>query len=232
MTKALVIQHICFENLGSLEMALIKHHYNIEYLEAWKIKTIDQITAADLVILLGAPVSVYDHTLFHWITDELNAVKARLTMKKPTLGICFGAQMIAQAAGGKVYAGHTKEIGWGNVIINSEGLRSPLKHLVDLPVFHWHGDTFDLPPHATHLASTQHFQNQAFSIGTHCLALQFHVEFLETQLESWLVSNTTEIVNHTTHNILRKQTAQYALSLKKISGGFWHDVLLNFEMRN
>jgi GMP synthase (glutamine-hydrolysing) len=111
------------------------------------------------------------------------------------LGVCLGAQLIAAAAGARVYPSGVKEIGWGSISLTDAGKDSCLKHLseCDHTVLHWHGDTFDLPPDATLLASTSLVKNQAFTLGRNVLALQFHAEVNPQTLETWLIGHTCEL---------------------------------------
>src|SRR3989344_380272 len=120
-------------------------------------------------------------------------VVQHLASRRPTLGICLGAQLIARALGANVYPGGRKEIGWGELQLPQAGLQSPLKHLSGVPVLHWHGDTFDLPADAELLASSPVYPHQAFRVGCNVLALQFHPEALTRQFECWLIGHTGEL---------------------------------------
>lgn len=125
-----------------------------------------------------------------------------------------GAQLIAHALGAKVYAGHQKEIGWGKLDIQpvSENILAALE---DTHVLHWHGDTFDLPDHATLLASSDIYPHQAFAIGKQILALQFHLEVSQYSFEKWLIGHTCEI-RHANLSIpkLRQDNLLYAAQLE------------------
>ncbi|MEO5586390.1 MAG: glutamine amidotransferase, partial [Novosphingobium sp.] len=122
-----------------------------------------------------------------WIKCQLRRLALRLDADRPTLGVCLGAQMIAAAMGAEVYPGPAKEVGFHPVTIHPAGLAGPLRHLADVPVLHWHGDTFALPPGVDLLASSPLYPHQAFCRGTNLLALQFHAEMgLDPRFESWL----------------------------------------------
>lgn len=148
---------------------------------------------ADLVVVLGGPISVYETQTYPWLAEELAMIEQRLANHQPTLGICLGAQLIAMALGAKVYACGIKEIGWPSIELTVAGLQSPLKALQSQKLLHWHGDTFDLPSGATLLASTALTKHQAFSYGETVLALQFHPEAESEQIEKWLVGHTCEL---------------------------------------
>src|SRR5439155_9232464 len=111
-----------------------------------------------------------------------------------TFGICLGAQLAARALGARVYPSGVKEIGWGPVDLTDVAASTPLRHLAQTPVLHWHGDTFDLPHAAVCLASTSMCHIQAFSLGSNILCVQFHPEVDPTAgIESWLVGHAAEL---------------------------------------
>lgn len=196
MTQILAIRHVAFEDLGLLEPMLKRRGHAVRTLEAGidNLKKIDA-DEPELLICLGAPIGANDEEAYPWLADELVLIKKRIADKRPVLGICLGAQLIAKALGARVYPGTAKEIGFSNVSLSSAGYESCLLPLCvsDQPVLHWHGDTFDLPPGATPLASTPVTPHQAFQLGDHVLALQFHLEVDLTKIERWLVGHAVEI---------------------------------------
>lgn len=186
------IQHLAFEDLGSLEDIFYQLGFRVRYFEAG----IDDLSKAleyeGLTVILGGPIGVYESDDYPFLKQEIDLLKVRLEKNLPTLGICLGAQLIAFALGAKVYAGHVKEIGWSTLDIRfaSENLLSPLNNM---SVLHWHGDTFNLPEQATLLASSNIYSNQAFRVGSNILALQFHIEVAAESLEKWLIGHTCEL---------------------------------------
>lgn len=102
--------------------------------------------------------------------------------------------MMAHALGSRVYPGKAREIGWGTVSLTGDGRLSPLRYLEGVPVLHWHGDTFDVPSGARLLASTEVTPHQAFCVGKHALALQFHVEADVSRMEEWLTGHACELM--------------------------------------
>lgn len=235
MKKATVIRHLAFEDLGSLAEALNQQNYEITYQEAGvdNLADIDPLNP-ELVIILGGPIGAYDEQDYPFLIDELRLLESRLKADLPTLGICLGAQLMARALGAKVYAGPYKEIGWSPLELSKEGLDSSVAHLTaeHTTVLHWHGDTFDLPVGATHLASTSKYQNQAFSWGKCGLALQFHPEVTASNFERWLIGHACEIGSTSGVSIaqLREDTAFYAKQLEIQSAHFWRTWLDQVEV--
>lgn len=183
MKTAVAIRHVCFEDLGNLEPILCAHGYQIEYREAglYDLSRIDP--EVDLLIVLGGPIGAYEDETYPLIRQELALLENRLSKDLPTLGICLGAQMMARALGARVYPGPGKEIGWDVLTLKEAAKNSAMGELEGVPVLHWHGDAFDIPTHAVHLASTAAYANQAFSWAKRGLALQFHVEATMLSLE-------------------------------------------------
>lgn len=193
LSNVAVIRHLAFEGLGLLETVFDDRNIAITIYDAG-IQDIEQaIIQADLVILLGGPISVYETDRYPFLQGEIQALQHRLNENKPTLGICLGAQLIVTALGSRVYTGEGKEIGWSQLTLTPQGLASCLSYLDHIPVLHWHGDTFDLPPKAQRLASTGLYENQAFSITNNILALQFHVEVNPLHIEQWLIGHCGEL---------------------------------------
>lgn len=221
------IQHLAFEDLGSLEDVFYQLGFRIRYFEAG----IDDLSKAlqyeGLTIILGGPIAVYETEDYPFLEQEIDLLKVRLENHLPTLGICLGAQLIAHALGARVYAGHSKEIGWSALEIRY-ATNNILAPLANTPVLHWHGDSFDLPQHATLLASSKIYSNQAFQVGSNILALQFHLEVSSESLEKWLIGHTCEL-RKAEINIpnLRQDNAQYADQLMHIAD----EIIQNF-MKN
>ena len=190
----LAVRHVAFEDLGLLAPLLQARGYDIRYHDAG----IDRIgapafVAPDLLIVLGGPIGVYDSEAYPFVADEIAAVAARIESRKPILGICLGAQMMAAALGATVAPGPAKEIGWAPLTLTAAGRRSVLKPLDAMPVLHWHGDNCSLPAGCEALASTRHCPVQAFARTPSQLALQFHLETVPARFESWLIGHTVEL---------------------------------------
>lgn len=194
MKKAIALRHIHFEDLGTLDAVLKENGYQLSYLDA----TLDDLAVpavqqADLLIVLGGPIGAYDEEAYPFLRGELVAIHHRLDQKLPLLGICLGAQLIARALEAKVYPMGVKEIGYSPLTLTPAGQESALAELADAPVLHWHGDQFDIPDGGVLLASTSVCSNQAFSVGSHVLGLQFHLEADARRIEQWLVGHANEL---------------------------------------
>jgi GMP synthase (glutamine-hydrolysing) len=156
-------------------------------------KTFDPL-AADLLVVLGGPVGVYEEDRYPFLTEEGAVVAARLAADRPILGICLGAQLIAAALGADVRSSGRKEIGFSPLVLSDAGWAGPLRHLDEVAVLHWHGDMFDYPKDVTALAATEICPHQAFSRGAHTLAVQFHPEaMVGVGFERWLIGHAAEI---------------------------------------
>ena len=217
MKRAAVIRHLCFENLGNLAKALEDQSYIVEYWEAGSDNLTHISTDTDLLVILGGPISACDEKDYPFLIDELRLLEHRLENNLPTLGICLGAQLMARTLGSKVYPGAQKEIGWAPLTLSLSGQQTPIVHLAgyETQVLHWHGDTFDLPVGAIHLASSALYDNQAFSWGRKGLALQFHPEVIPQNIERWLIGHAFEISKapDVTVSKIREDTSNYAKQL-------------------
>ncbi len=192
-SRIAVIRHLAFEDLGSFAPILDSLGLTYEYFEAGVDEIREPIENADLLIVLGGPIGVYETDRYPFLNIERAALSERLSKKRPTLGICLGAQLIATALGARVYPGGIKEIGWGLLHLTDQGRASCLRVLEGVPVLHWHGDTFDLPEGAERLASNENYPNQAFALGNTILGIQCHAEVDPARIEQWLIGHCGEL---------------------------------------
>jgi GMP synthase (glutamine-hydrolysing) len=191
MKRAVALRHVAFEDLDGFAPALAARGYEVAYCDAptGDVAAVD----GDLLIVLGGPIGAYEEQDYPFLAPEIALIERRLAAGQPVLGLCLGAQLMARALGARVYPTGFKEIGWAPIAVSGDGQRSPVAALDGVAVLHWHGDTFDLPAGAAHLAATARTPNQAFAWQHHGLALQFHVETTAPGLERWYVGHTLEI---------------------------------------
>lgn len=192
--RCVALRHVPFEDLGLFEPVLKQRGYEVEYVQAGPHALSEQDWVdADLVVVLGGPIGVADLDDYPWLGDEIAGIRQRLSCRRPLLGLCLGAQLMAAALGARVAPLPTKEIGWAPVLLTAAAASSPLRHLAGLEMLHWHGDALDLPQGARLLASTPMTPHQAFSIGGFGLALQFHAEVDASKIEAWLIGHAAEL---------------------------------------
>jgi len=218
-----VIRHISYEDLGTFESVLLDYGYKIEYFDAgYHDFNVLNDNPADLLISMGGPIGVYEDADFPFIRDELSVLRHRLALRLPILAVCLGAQMLATALGSKVRMNRRPELGWTSLKITHHPDHDYFNFLEDVPVLHWHQDTFDLPEKAILHASTAICENQAFTVGNNILGLQFHPEVTVRGMERWFIGNAHELdgVNNVTLQGLRMQTRQYAPALEKATRQF------------
>ena len=143
----------------------------------------------EAIVVLGGPMGVYEEEKYPWLADELRFLREALHAGFPVYGLCLGAQLMAAALGARVYPGEgKKEIGWFPVDLTPGAQGDPLlgDEAASFPVFQWHGDTFDIPEGAVHLASSARYPNQAFRWGARAYAFQFHLEVGTADISAWL----------------------------------------------
>lgn len=173
--KVHVFQHAPFEGLGSIGFWLDARGAEVSYTRCFAGDPIPALAGFDMVIAMGGPMSVNDEEDLPWLKDEKLAIRDAIARDIPVLGVCLGAQLIACALGARVYRNALKEIGWFPIraVTPSEpsfGFPS------ECNVFHWHGETFELPESATLLARSEACEHQAFQVKRNVIGLQFHLE--------------------------------------------------------
>lgn len=205
------IQHIAFEGLGGFAEPLNAAGYQVTVINAAD-GVPDVVGGEDLVIILGGPINANDDEAYPFLGDELRLIDRRLSRNQPIMGVCLGAQLIARAAGARVYPQSTKEIGFATITLSRAGKTSCLSVFEQDPMaFHWHGETFDLPNGASRLASTPTCENQAFSLGEGIIGFQFHAEATGGDIEHWLIGHAAELAQAGIDPVaLRRDAARYA----------------------
>ncbi len=195
-------QHVPFEGLGSIEHWIKSRGYSLRHTPFFHSSTLPALEDFDFLIIMGGPMSVRGEDQFPWLIPEKQLIRRAIEAGKRVLGVCLGAQLIASALGARVFPCPQKEIGWFPI----RGVASPDETLFRFPeqevVFHWHGETFELPAGAQRLAESEGCANQAFQIGKTVVGLQFH---LETTPEA-----AQELVTHGRHELVPAPFVQSA----------------------
>ena len=189
---ALVLQHADIAHLGSLDGVLRGAGYDIRARDARR-ELLGPLEEADLVVVLGGGMGVYEKEAHPFLIGELAFLRQRLQAERPTLGICLGAQLMAEALGGSVVRGNSVQIGFREVTPTEAGFDSPLRHVSGVPMMQWHGDTFSLPTGATRLASSEAYSQEAFSLGDYGLGVQFHPELAGEMYDEWIDDGRDEL---------------------------------------
>lgn len=161
------------------------------------------------LVFMGGPMSVNDD--LPWIAQELELIRDAVVQDIPVLGHCLGGQLISRALGGVVSRNPVKEIGWGEVTVaDNEIARLWFGDVRDFQAFHWHGETFSLPPGANHLLSSVHCVNQAYAIGPH-LALQCHIEMTDEMIARWCEIGAEEVAASSASPAVQSPAQMHAL---------------------
>ena len=194
--SVLILKNIKAEGPGTIEKFLRDSNIPYEIIEL-ESKIIPDTAMFDTLVMLGGPMSVNESDIYPYITKEEELTREFIAKGKKVLGICLGAQIMAKALGAKVYKGPKPEIGWHDIELTDAGLRDhAMKELAMHPetenfqkkfkVFHWHGETFDIPSRAERLAKSDLYPNQAFKYGDNAYAFQFHIEVTKDTVYDWL----------------------------------------------
>lgn len=180
-----VLQHAPFEGLGTIEHWLQQQNASVTDTQLYAAAEFPPVDQVDLIIALGGPMSVNDEAELPWLIAEKRFIAEAIDQGVAILGICLGAQLIASATGKAVYPGTEKEIGW-HPIQAVPGTSDSFQFPASAHVLHWHGETFDLPEGATHLARSVACEHQAFQLGRNVIGLQFHIEMNRQSVETIL----------------------------------------------
>lgn len=213
--SVLICKNISSEGPGTIEDFLRIKKIPYKIIDLSKGEEILDTRAFDALLMMGGPMSVNEDDIYPYIKKEEELTREFIVRNKSVLGICLGAQIMAKALGLRVYIGPEKEIGWHDIELTEEGLKDPCmrslaRHsevtgevLRKFKVFHWHGETFDIPSDAIRLAESRLYPNQAFRYGENAYAFQFHIEVTKEMVYEWLENEPIDI------NILKNNTEKF-----------------------
>ncbi len=189
--NVVVFRHVPFEDAGLIAHIVGTRGFELRYFDLFRHPdAVVDWRAADGLVVMGGPMSANDDLPF--IRRELAILTEALAARKPVLGVCLGSQLLARAAGARVYRNPVKEIGWAPVRWTEDARQDPLFGGLPSPetLFHWHGETFDLPDGAVWLASSDACRHQAFRLDDRTYGLQFHLEVTPDMIEDWCRQDT------------------------------------------
>jgi GMP synthase-like glutamine amidotransferase len=190
------IQHVPFETPGYLLEWAQAYDHRTSFTRLYETTTFPSLADIDLLVIMGGPMGVYEEDKYDWLKPEKEFIFSAIRADKKVLGICLGAQLIASVLGANVYPNDQKEIGWWPVKKVETGDQHIFSAILpeEFVVFHWHGDTFDLPSEAIHLLRSDLCVNQAFLYRDQVLGLQFHPEAIPDLIDAMLEHGEAELV--------------------------------------
>jgi len=197
MNRIHVVQHVPFETPGCIMHWGEDMGYPVNFTHIYRGDPLPVLNELDLLVVMGGPMSVHDTGACPWLRDEKKFIHSAVSSGKRIVGICLGAQLIAEVLGSSVRSNGEREIGWHRIFRSDE---SAGIHLFDaipdgIEVFHWHGETFDIPPGSVHGFSSECCRNQAFLYDERVLGLQFHLEVTPHLMHEIIDNCRGEIIN-------------------------------------
>jgi GMP synthase-like glutamine amidotransferase len=190
------IQHVPFEGLANIEKWVWHNGHALTVTRTYLDALFPSVDHFSLLIVMGGPMNIYEEEKYPWLAKEKRFVEQAINQGRMVLGICLGAQLVADVLGATVRANDQKEIGWFPVETTEQATNSEL--FADFPrqveVFHWHGDTFSLPEGAIHVLQSEGCQQQGFVYREQVIGLQFHLEITPASVQQLITHCGREIV--------------------------------------
>ncbi len=193
------VQHVPFEDAAHIASWAGEHGHVLSCTQLYAGQPLPAQEDFDWLAVMGGPMNVYAHDRYPWLLDEKRFISETFARGGVVFGVCLGAQLLADVFGGPVTRNKETEIGWHSVHVTPEGQTHPL--FQDWPeeatVFHWHGDTFTIPPRAVRIASSEACANQAFVFEDRAVGLQCHIEYTPESIGAMLEHCGEELVDGT-----------------------------------
>lgn len=190
------LQHVPFEGIASIDNWVKTNGHTVEGTKLYAGETPAEVIDFDMLVVMGGPMNIYEEDKYPWLAEEKKYIKKAVTAEKTVLGICLGAQLIADVLGARVYKNTHREIGWYPVTLTREAKNTTVFNSLPekFTAFHWHGDTFDIPPGAVRTAASEACPNQAFEYEKRVVGLQFHLESSAVSIEALLENCSDDLV--------------------------------------
>lgn len=188
------IQHVPFEGLGLIEKWVNENNHELSHSFMFEGVNFPNIEDIDALIVMGGPMGVYDEDKIDWLAPEKAFMKAFIESNKPVFGVCLGAQLIASVLGANVAPNINKEIGYFPIQV-FDNAPEVFKELNNKMVLHWHGDRFEIPNGALHIAKSEGCDNQGFIYNNKVIGFQFHIEIEKPALEALVIECANELVD-------------------------------------
>ncbi|MHB8118510.1 MAG: type 1 glutamine amidotransferase [Methanothrix sp.] len=189
------LQHVPFEDLANIEAWAKSHGHDLTCTRLFSDEALPEIAHFDWLIIMGGPMNIYENDKYPWLEREKEFIRQAIACDKIVLGICLGAQLMADVLGGIVRRNEHREIGWFPVSLTKEGRASSIFAVLPerFVALHWHGDTFEIPPGAVRTAESRACINQAFVLGK-AIGLQFHLESSHDSIDHLLGNCADELI--------------------------------------
>jgi GMP synthase-like glutamine amidotransferase len=182
------LQHVPFEDAANIGVWARDRGHRVTGTQLCEAEPLPPLDSFDWLVIMGGLMNIHEHDAYPWLVPEKEFIREAIDEGRSVLGICLGAQLVAHVLGGQVKRNRHREIGWFPVVLTEKGRQSPL--FEGFPqrfnAFHWHGDTFSIPPGAEKLAESEACANQAFQYAGHVVGLQFHLDYAVESIEKML----------------------------------------------
>ncbi len=220
------LQHVPFEGPAYIEEWANRKGHNFTGTHFYNNDILPDVNKIDWLVIMGGPMNIYEEDKFPWLTEEKRCIKEAINKNKIVLGVCLGSQLIADALGSKVYKNNYKEIGWFPVHLSKEAKENKLFNFLpdEFLAFHWHGETYNIPDGAIHIAESRACKNQAFICRDRVIGLQFHFEMTAAAIN--------EITNECKKDLVKDKFVQTVDEIKNKTSNIANANKLMYELLN